>query len=80
MFLFLGISINIPTDNDLDTITQEKLKEFEDEIIVKDNDYENTFAEITPNVCNNIGNKVEDIIDKGFGYVFKMVKGLVNEK
>lgn len=79
-FLFIGISINVPSDNDLDIITQDKLNEFESEIITENNNYESGIEEIYPQTINNIGIEVEGIIDKGFNYVFKVIKEFINEK
>ena len=71
LFLVLGILIASPSDNSKNTISQDKLDEFED--YLEENEYENRYIEIIPNIINKTGEKIEGIIDKGFGVVFDII-------
>ena len=71
LFLVLGILIASPSENSKNTISQDKLDEFED--YLEENDYENRYIEITPNIVNKTGEKIEGIIDKGFSVIFDII-------
>lgn len=75
--LFIGMAINIPTEDEKKIITQEKLDEFEENVIIKDNDYVNIVNSIDPTPFNNVGKKVEGLIDKGFDLCFGILKGMI---
>lgn len=76
--LFIGMAINIPTEEDRRIITQEKLDEFEENVVIKDNDYVNIVNSIDPTPFNKAGKKVERLIDKGFDFCFGIIKGMID--
>lgn len=78
--MFIGISINVPNENDKNIINQDNLDDFEGNISNKDNDYTSSIIEIDPNLVNGAGKKVEDLIDTGFSFVFSIIKGFINDK
>lgn len=76
--VFIGMCFNVPTSDDTNRVTQDKLDKFEEDIIIKDNEYQSEYKDINPNVVNSAGKKVENIIDKGFDYCFGFIQGMIN--
>ncbi len=64
--LFIGILIGKPGGSSLN-ITQDELDQFEEEI--ENGEYHQKYQGIEPNAINNIGKKVEEILDKVFGRI-----------
>ena len=40
---------------------------------LEEKEYENRYIEITPNIVNKTGEKIEGIIDKGFSVIFDII-------
>lgn len=78
--LFIGMCINIPNENDYNRVPQDKLDQFEEEIIIKGNDYQSNFGDISPGIVNSAGKKVEGLIDKGFDFCFGIINGMINNE
>lgn len=78
--LFIGMALNIPNNNDKEIITQDKLKEFEDNIIIKEKDYHKINNNIKKTPFNKIGIKIEKIIDQGFDLCFDIIKEVINDE
>lgn len=76
--LFIGMCINVPNNNDNNRVTQEKLDQFEEEIVIKGNDYQSSIDDINPGIVNSTGKKVEGLIDKGFDFCFGIIKGMID--
>lgn len=78
--LFVGMCINIPNENDYYRITQDKLDEFEEEIVIKGNEYQSNIDDINPGIVNSAGKKVEGLIDKAFDFCFGIIKGMIDNE
>lgn len=72
----IGYTINVE-DEGYNKISNEKLEQFENNIIIEGNNYEN--RSIESNIFNKVGNKIENVIDKGFSIIFEVIKGIANE-
>lgn len=79
LFFFIGYILNVSNDNQ-NTMINDKLKDFEDKIIISDNTYVPEENTITDNIFNKGGKKIEGIIDGGFDFLFNIVKGIIDEK
>lgn len=77
--VFVGMCFNVPTSDDTNRVTQDKLDKFEEEIIIKENEYQSDFKDISPTVVNSAGKKVESIIDKGFDFCFGFIQGMIDK-
>lgn len=75
---FIGYIMNTPTTSSTIRINKDKLDEFESEIIVDGNNYANITNSIESSTVNNIGKKGEAIIDKGFDFLFDIIKAVIN--
>lgn len=78
LFFFLGYVLNTPTDNQL-RVDPEKLEEFENEIILEDNEYSNYSNVIESGKVNDVGKLGERIIDKGFDLIFDVIKKIIKD-
>lgn len=78
LFFFLGYVLNTPTDNQL-RVDPEKLEEFENEIILEDNEYSNYSNVIESGKVNDVGKLGERIIDKGFDLIFDVIKKVIKD-
>ena len=78
LFFFLGYVLNTPTDNQL-RVDPEKLEEFENEIIIEDNEYSNYSNVIESGKVNDVGKLGEKIIDKGFDLIFDVIKKVIKD-
>lgn len=78
LFFFLGYVLNTPTDNQL-RVDPEKLEEFENEIILEDNEYSNYSNVIESGKVNDVGKLGEKIIDKGFDLIFDVIKKVIKD-
>ena len=77
IFVFMiGYTINVE-DEGYNKISNDKLAQFENNIIIEGNQYESNSIE--ENIFNKVGKKVDKIIDKGFSLVFKVLKGFADE-
>jgi len=74
---FVGYTLNVE-DEGINRIPNDKLEEFEENIIIDGNDYQAN--NIEDNIFNKIGRKVEGIIDDGFSLVFKIIKGFAQDE
>lgn len=78
LFFFLGYVLNTPTDNQL-RVDPEKLEQFENEIIIEDNEYSNYSNIIESGKVNDVGKLGEKIIDKGFDLIFNVIKKVIKD-
>lgn len=78
LFFFLGYVLNTPTDNQL-RVDPEKLEQFENEIIIEDNEYSNYSNVIESGKVNDVGKLGERIIDKGFDLIFDVIKKVIKD-
>ena len=78
LFFFLGYVLNTPTDNQL-RVDPEKLEQFENEIIIEDNEYSNYSNIIESGKVNDVGKLGEKIIDKGFDLIFDVIKKVIKD-
>lgn len=78
LFFFLGYVLNTPTDNQL-RVDPEKLEQFENEIILEDNEYSNYSNVIESGKVNDVGKLGERIIDKGFDLIFDVIKKVIKD-
>lgn len=78
LFFFLGYVLNTPTDNQL-RVDPEKLEQFENEIIIEDNEYSNYSNVIESGKVNDVGKLGEKIIDKGFDLIFDVIKKVIKD-
>ena len=78
LFFFLGYVLNAPTDNQL-RVDPEKLEQFENEIIIEDNEYSNYSNIIESGKVNDVGKLGEKIIDKGFDLIFDVIKKVIKD-
>ncbi len=78
LFFFLGYVLNTPTDNQL-RVDPEKLEQFENEIILEDNEYSNYSNVIESGKVNDVGKLGEKIIDKGFDLIFDVIKKVIKD-
>ena len=72
--------MNVPSDETNGRISNEKLKEFEGRISIKDNNYKPSENVVEENIFNKGGKQVESIIDSSFDFLFDIVKGFIDEK
>lgn len=77
LFYLIGYTVNVSSENII-RIPNEKLEEFEENIIIENNEYKS--ESIDDNMFNKIGQKVENVIDKSFNLVFKILKGFVGSE
>ena len=79
VFLFLGMLIGSPTDESKNQKLEEDLKNFEDEIVLPNNDYNGVDEEsVNPNIVSKFGKKVEEGIDKAFDIAKDVLKKIMD--
>lgn len=79
LFLFIGVVISPLDNNSKNELLQEELKEFENQIILPNNNYQGIENnKIEPNILGNVGEKIEGVIDKAIDKAKDVLKKIVD--